>query len=390
MRMRPFLHGILALVVLAVGAAGLIAFTKHKAPLARKKPVKVLPRVQAVVSKPAPFTVVVRGEGTVEPAQQGSLSCESAGRVIFVSPALVDGGTFRKGQVLVRVDPSDYHLAVTLKKARVLEAETRLKTMQEEAAASLEEWRRVGRRQGKPPALVAKKPQLAEARAKVAAARAELQLARLNLKRTEVVAPYDGRVVRKLVDLGQYLRKGDKVAEIFAVNMAEITINLEDRDLAWLRVPGLTAPADEEGSPATVEVRFAGHELRWQGRVVRAGGKVDPRTRLVPVVVQVKAPYRQLPPLVPGVFVQVRLTGRRLPQADLLPRAAVREGDMVWVVDDQGVLRFRKVQVARFQDGQAVITDGLSAGERVVISPLRAVSDGMKVKVSLVGGEGAS
>ncbi len=387
MRMRPFVHGFLALLVLALGAAGLIAFTKHKPPLARKKPVKVLPRVQAVVAKPAPLTVILRGEGTVEPAREGSLSCQVAGRVIFVSPALVDGGAFRKGEVLVRLDPSDYHLAVTLKKARVLEAETRLKTVQEEAAASLEEWRRVGRRPGRPPALVAKKPQLAEARAKLAAARAELQQARLNLKRTEVLAPYDGRVVRKLVELGQYLRKGDKVAEVFAVDRAEITVNLEDRDLAWLRVPGLTVPADEQGSPATVEVRFAGRKLRWQGRVVRAGGKVDPRTRLVPVVVRVQDPYRKLPPLMPGVFVRVRFTGRRLPRAELLPRAALREGGVVWVVDAQGVLRFRKVEVARFQDGQMVVTGGLSGGERVVVSPLRAVSNGMKVQLSLVGGE---
>ncbi|MBN2397018.1 MAG: efflux RND transporter periplasmic adaptor subunit, partial [Deltaproteobacteria bacterium] len=142
-------------------------------------------------------------------------------------------------------------------------------------------------------------------------------------------------------------------------------------------------PGDAPGSPATIYADIAGHELTFSGKVVRAEGKVDEKTRMVTVVVRVDRPYATKPPLAIGLFVTVDISGRALPDAAVIPRAALRQGDIVWVVDDEGILHFRPVKVARYEEEEVIIESGLKDGEMVVFSPLKAPTDGMAVRAAL-------
>jgi hypothetical protein len=112
---------------------------------------------------------------------------------------------------------------------------------------------------------------------------------------------------------------------------------------------------------------------------------MDARTRLINVVVRVNNPYQRKPPLAVGLFVAVEIEGRRLADAAVIPITALRENRMVWVVSTDGVLSFRPVDVARVLPNQAIIRGGLQSGERIVTSPLRSVTDGMKVRVDTGG-----
>ena len=386
---RLVLQIAVAAVLAALGALGLVILTMNKPPLARKTPAVTHPAVRVVRVELKSRPVVVRGEGVAAPLRQSTLAAEVRGKVVFVSPALVSGGVFKKGQTLLRIDRRNYELVLALARAKVLEAETYLQKTREEAAAAWDEWKRFqrGRGAGEPSALVLKKPQLAEAKAKLEAARAQVAQAQLDLARTEIKAPYQGRVADKFVDLGQYLNAGQKIAVIFGVEAVEITVYLEDADLAWLHVPGLTE-GGFPGSPALVTADFAGARHEWRGRVVRARGKLDERTRMVPVVVRVDKPYARRPPLIVGMFVEAAITGTALKNAAVLPRAALRQGGLVWVVDKKGVLHFRRVKTARVQNDQVLISQGLRDGEQVVLGSLPAVSDGMKVRVvQPAGGE---
>lgn len=313
------------------------------------------------------------------------LAAEVPGRVVYVSPHLVAGGSFHKGDLLMRIEQKDYRLALTLAEASVKAAETNLRTTKEEAASAREEWLLLDKDSdknfGEPPALLVKEPQIAQYKASLEAAQAQVEQARLNLKRTEVRAPFDGRVVSENVDLGQYLAKGGTIATVFSTEAAEINVYIEDKDLAWLDVPGLTTQ-NKNGSAAVVKADFAGRQLSWEGRIVRALGQVDQSTRLVGVVVRVDKPYATLPPLAMGAFVKVDLIGHTLPQASLIPRAALHNNDVVWVVGDDGKLRFTKVLVARQEDDQALLNPGLPPGSKVVTTNLREVSDGMKVRTT--------
>ena len=231
-----------------------------------------------------------------------------------------------------------------------------------------------------PPPLVAKGPQLAAARAKLEADRADLSKALLNLERTDLRAPFDGRLSQESVDVGQYVSTGQALATLYSTEAAEIVLPLEDEDLFWIHAPGFT-PGSRIGSSATVQARIAGWEQTWSGKVVRTEGKLDERTRMINVVVRVKKPYAKKPPLAVGLFVTVDIKGRTLPSAFIIPRSALHQGNVVWVVDENRRLRFRKVDVARLQGDDAVVKHGLEKGERVITTPLKAVADGMAVRI---------
>jgi RND family efflux transporter MFP subunit len=376
------IHFIVTLVLIGIGALVFVVLTATKPKLERTQPPVTKPMVNVARIKTRPQVVIISGEGTVRPLREIQLVPQVNGKVVFVSRALVNGGEFQKGDVLLRIDPVDYQLAVTLAQARVKDSESNLRVAEEEAAVSREEWQllyKADPKNNEIPALVAKEPQLAAAKAKLAADRADLQKAKLNLERTEIKAPFDGRVDEENVDIGQYVAVGQALATLFSINQAEIVVPFEDEDLYWFHVPGFT-PGDEPGSVVSVSTRVAGRESIWPGRVVRAEGKLDERTRMINVVIRVNKPYETKPPLAAGLFVTVDIEGRTLENAAMLPRAALRENNMVWVVDKNGQLTFRKVNVARLTSDAVLVEGGLKNGEMVVVSSLKAVTDGMTVR----------
>ncbi|MBW1765932.1 MAG: efflux RND transporter periplasmic adaptor subunit [Deltaproteobacteria bacterium] len=386
-REKRLLHFALTIIIVVLGAVGLSALTASKPPLKKRKITVSIPVVRAIRVKTGPQSVLIRGEGTVRPLQEITLIPQVGGKVVYVSPALVNGGEFRKGHTLLGVDPVDYKLALNFARAKVKDSESRLKITEEEAAAAQEEWHlhRAGgsKTTGKPPPLVAKEPQLAAAQAKLEADRAELRKVLLDLERTKLKAPFDGRVSQENVDIGQYVSPGQALATLYSTDAAEIVLPLEDEDLYWFYVPGFT-PGKGRGSPAVVRARIAGREMIWSGEVVRAEGKLDEHTRMVNVVIRVKKPYAKKPPLAMGLFVSVDIKGRTLPTAAIIPRSALHQGNVVWLVEKGGRLHFRKVEVARIQGENVLVRTGLKDGDVVAISSLKAVSDGMDVRNVLV------
>ena len=381
---RRILHVGLMVVLLGLGVAGFLALTASKPQLKRTKPPTPMPMVRVSPIKTGPQAVTVRGEGTVRPLREIQLVPQVNGKVVFASPVLVNGGEFKKGETLLRIDPLDYQLAVTLAQARIKDSESRLRVAEQEAGAAKEEWRLLYQDKGvefeDQTALAAKEPQLAAAKAKLAADRADLRKARLNLERTELKAPFNGRVSEENVDIGQYVSSAKPLATLFSTEAAEIVVPFDDEALFWFHVPGFT-PGDGAGSPVKVLARIAGRELTWSGEVVRAEGKLDGRTRMVQVVVRVQKPYARKPPLAAGLFAAVEIQGRTLENAAVIPREALRDNNTVWVVDETGQLVFRRVDVARMGMNQAILRSGLADGEMVVTSGLKVVTDGMKVRI---------
>ena len=384
------IHVGVMLVLLGAGVAGFLALTASKPQLKRTKPPVPMPMVRVFKITTGPQSVTVRGEGTVRPLREIQLVPQVNGKVVYVSPVLVDGGEFKKDDILLRIDPLDYELAVTLARARVKDSESRLRVAEEEAAAARDEWRLLYQDKGEqveePPALVAKEPQLAAAKANLDADRADLRKAKLNLERTELKAPFNGRVSDESVDIGQYVSSAKPLATLFSTEAAKIVVPFEDESLFWFHVPGFT-PGNGSGSPVTIRARIAGRELTWKGRVVRAEGELDERTRMIPVVIRVDKPYASKPPLMAGLFVTVEIQGRTLENAAVIPRAALRDNDTVWVVDEAGQLKFRRVDVARLGANQAILRSGLEDEEMVVTSGLKVVTDGMKVRVKMADKE---
>ncbi len=384
-QLKPWVQGVIALLVLAVGIEGFLWLKSMKKPPPRVTRVPSYPMVRVVPVTRGPVKMVVRTQGTVEPSAEISLVSEVAGRIVWVSPSLVSGGFFKKGDILCRVDQADYKDAVFLAEARVADARSRLEMARADAKAAKEEWDSMHPGM-EPSPLAVKLPQLNAAVAELEAQKANLEIARRNLSRTEIKAPFNGRVASESVDVGSYVAPGAVIAVLYSIDAVEIPVPVSGSDLAWLDVPGVTC-RQCTGARVVVRSETAGSEKTWDGYVARDSGKIDPSTRMHHLVVRVEKPFGSIPPLVPGGFVKVDIIGDTLPDAYVIPYEALHQGNVVWGIDPEShVLRFRKVKVARLDKEGVVVTAGLVDGELIAVSGLKSVTDGMKVKPVITGG----
>ncbi len=384
--MKRWLPILLPFVVLAVGGFGAWALITARQDVETRPPELLPPLVRTVDVTPQTLQLRVLSQGTVMPRTETSLVPEVAGRVVAISPSLVDGGFFSAGDVLLVIDPRDYDLALARTRADVTQADTRLAREIAEARVARREWRALGT--GEPSPLTSRVLQVAEAKAALASATAMKDQAAYNLARTKIRAPFDGRVRNKQVDRGQYVVPGAQIAMIYAVDAAEIRLPIPDSELAYLDL-SLSYQGEDAESHSGPSVRlwatFAGQAHEWVGRIVRTEGEIDRKTRVVYAVVRVDDPYKRgaapdRPPLAVGMFVEVEIQGKLVENVVVLPRAAMRGRDQVLVVDDQQRLRFRTVGLLRADREQIVVQSGLVAGEVVSVSALDTVVDGMKVR----------
>jgi RND family efflux transporter MFP subunit len=360
-----------------LGAAALIATRPRveSIPPAARVP---LVRVQPVVVEDVRLAVHTHGE--VRPRNESGLVPEVSGAVLWVSPNLVSGGFFEADEPLLRIDPLDYEVALETARAARARAEsdvaraerelTRQRTLAEQDVTS------------------ASRLDDAETNSRAAAAalrqaKAALVQAERNLDRSEIRAPYAGRVRDEQVDVGQFVNRGSTLAHVYAVDFAEVRLPIPDQELAHLEL-SLVPGNNGEGPPVTLSADFAGQRREWQGRVVRTEGELDPKSRMVHVVARVDDPYGSSAsgsaPLSVGLFVDATIHGRELAGAVRIPRAALREGDRVWVADAKDQLRIRRVEVAQRSRDEVVVKSGLGSGDRIILSSLTAPVEGMPVR----------
>ena len=385
--MRRVLMIILPLAVIALGGIGAWSMIENRA-VPEKQTVEIPPPLVRVIElRPQSVRLTVETEGTVAPRAESELAAEVAGRVTSVSPSLAAGGFFEKGETLLKIDSREYELAVVRARAAVAQAKLRLATEEQEAELARKEWDSLGK--GEPTSLTVREPQIAEAQATLASAQAALQQAEYDLERTIVRAPYDGRVREKKVDVGQFVSRGVSTARIYAVDFAEVRLPIPDEELAFLNLPLAYRGQDEQlrGPAVTLKAQFGGREHAWSGRIVRTEGEIDARSRMVHAIAQIEDPYAAgqragRPPLAVGMFVQAEIHGRHANGLFAVPRAAMRAGDQVMIVDARNKLRFRTVEVFRAERERVLVRAGLEAGDRVCVSALEAAVDGMEVRVA--------
>ena len=368
-----------------IAAAGLIA---ARSDVQTRPPDTPAPLIRTIKVQPESIQLKVLAQGTVAARTESDLIAQVNGEVIEVAPAFAMGGFFRRGDTLARIDPRDYELALTTARVQVAQARLQLVREQEESRIAREEWDRTG--EGQPTSLVLREPQLDQAEAALEAAQAQIDRANLNLERTRIRAPFDGRVRTKRIDVGQVVGPGVPLGRIYAVDYAEIELPIPDRQLAFLNLDlSFNNSGEIENGPIVdLLANFAGSQRTWRGKVVRVGGEINPTTRMVHLVARVDDPYgiqdqeqSHTFPLIVGLFVEADIFGKRAHDVFLLPRSALRGSDQILVVED-GRLYFRRITVLRAEGDRIVVSAGLKPGERVCVSPLAAVVNGMRIRIS--------
>ncbi len=341
---------------------------------------EVTPVVTVKTVRPSVRQVVIEKYGTVNPSETVKITPEVSGKVVYVAPGLKRGRTVRRGEVLLRIDDSDYRVLYAQAEAEVKRVKSELKRLKEEAEVSIQEWQRYSPGV-EPPPLVAMTPQLEALEAELLAAESRLRKASLDLARTVLKAPFDAVVIEEAVGPGQYLNASQSVATLASTDAAEIRVYLKEGEVGFLDIPGLNTDSPE-GSEALVHAEIGGVKRKWRG-VVRRAEPVDERTRLFPVVVVVKSPYQATPPLSFGLFVRVLLKGKGIRDAVLLPEGAVQwDSDgtpFVWVVGENERLQKGKVEIVKLIE-KGVLLRGLRDQQRVVLTPPAVATEGMKVR----------
>ncbi len=382
--LRNILRVLLPLLVLALGAGGAMALYQSREEIRSSATAPSAPTVETMTVSVADVQLSVHAQGTVQPATESELAAEVGGRVQSVAPGLEEGAFFAAGDLLVRIDSRDYELAVVEARSAVARAELQLSLEEAEAESARREWQSL-QRPGDPPPLVVREPQLAQAEAELAAARARLESAERDVERTVIRAPYDGRCLEKSVDLGQFVQRGTRLARVYATDAAEVRLPLPSEELEFLdldiqRQNGEFLEAS--GPTVTLRGRFAGREHEWTGRIVRTEGRLDERSRMVHMIARVEKPYAADTPLLVGMFVDAEIQGRHIERCISLPRRALVGASSVHVVDADGHLWSRDVDVLRATEHEVLVRDGLQPGERVCVTRLEVTSDGMKVRVA--------
>jgi len=441
MKKHVLISVLLVLAVLAAAAAVVVLMLRFRVSPPERKPIRVVPRVVAPpIRAQRDYVVRIVGYGSVRPAVEVEITPQVSGRVIWKSHDYLTGKFVTAGQVLYRIERTDYQQAQQAAEAEIAALTARLKYL-ERQEANLRASERIERerlalaerthqralallKRGAGPEnegdsareqVLTRRQQLQNILSSLAVIgpqreqllaekrRAEVDRARAltALQRTEVRSPVTGRVWSCEVEVGDYVTAGRACGRIYGTEVMEIPLSMPASDLQWLDQAALDACCRGGGSvagrrriPAEVRWREPGTDrlFTWSGWVDRLEAGLEAQTRTARLVVRVANPLRGpatapsagavgVMPLDINMFCEVVVEGRRLPQAFVLPRQAVTPEQTVFVVED-GKLAQVPVKVARFANDQALILPGggIREGQRVVVEPVARPVVGMSVR----------
>ncbi|MFO7708342.1 MAG: efflux RND transporter periplasmic adaptor subunit [Desulfobacterales bacterium] len=373
--------------------------------------------VEVMRFEAAAVPMVVEAFGTVRPRETLSVVAEVKGQLVGLDPSFTEGGFIPHGAVFARIDPRSFELEVERRRIQVQQSAAELARLEQEvrnlqamrriaqtdAALSREDLERsrslfakqvlsqsaadkseqkyltsLERLQGIENQLALTEPMRLQLAAQRDMARVALKQAELDLEKTGIAAPYDSFVLEKAVEAGQNVTPGQLLGKIYPAGQLEVDVNIPVKELQWL-------PGDLAAIDAQVVFENAGAEVVFSGKASRLKARMEENTRTLPMVIAIdtEAPASGslgVSGLRPGMFVTVRISGRTIPNAFLLPRHVVYPGNLVYAVRD-GRLQSKPVSVLRSYREHLVVDQGIDPGDRIIVTPLPAATDGIRVRV---------
>lgn len=386
------LHVLLPLAVLGLAIQGTVWLMKNgpKSPKVERKEVPSLVSVQRFAPEETP--VVVEGFGTVRPRGVLRLEAEVRGLVQSHHEDLEVGALLPEGATLVTLDDRDYRYQVALAEAQLVKAESALEMEEGRRRVAEREWellRKEGREQeAAARRLALREPFREDRRADVAAARASLANARVQAERCLVRLPFPALVREEAVEEGRLVGPGTLIAEVVDARAFRVEVALPVSELGRLR--------DEQGRfrtplEVTVHREGGGRPASWSGRIERVLPALSETGRMAQVLVLVDDPLATdatHEPLFLGTYVRVRFAGPSLGQHYVLERSWLRDGDTIWIRNEDSRLEIRPVTVLARDETHVVIEGPLSPEEEVVVTPLPVAANGLLL--ALVEAEEAS
>ena len=345
-------------------------------------PVEEAPAPDVIVEilTPKDYQIQISSNGTTTPLTQTVLTAEVGGEVIYRSKKFSEGSSVIEGEILAKIDDTDLQLQYKNALLQLANAEVQYSLQLAEAEVAKEAWEKIG--DGVASDLTLKKPQLKQAEALLEVAKAQVSSAKNKLNKTEIVAPYAGRIQSVNIDLGTTIIPGQPVGAMYTSSEIEITLAVKDNDLQFLSIPmdGRKLNPSEQAS-VVIESFYKGKTQSWKGKLERVDGVIDPVTRMINLIAVFKNDFIESdkPNLPIGLFVEAKIDGITLKNIFEIPINSISEDNEVYIVDKDNQLELRKLTVLKKYSEFVIIKDGLKAGERIVTSKLSTASNGIKV-----------
>ena len=433
MHRQRVIGGLILLGAILIAAALILLRSEPE----EKAPVEQIPLVQAEPVEIRSGNLLISGAGTVRAREELTLAAEVAGKLVYVNPALREGQLIARGETLFRIDTADYRNAVQTAQADVAAQGVSVLQAREEVALAKAELARFQQRgasagnayasvdssdyaaQILPPdvlvqkaqagrqvaeqsissnGLATREPQLKSAQAGLRRAEAQLANARIALKRTVVTAPFSGVVKTEQIALGSFVQPGQSLGSIVGTADYEAVIPLSEKEAAL--IPQLFRAGAGNRIEASVYSDYGGTRYRWSAYVDRVNRLLNPQTRTIDIFLRIPNPMRggspaakqngsgttataaSAPPLFVGSFVDAEITGRAMKEYGVLPLAALKAGNKIWLVRDNRI-HIVAVEILQRTDKTALIsTSGLGDKPVVITGNLKIATEGLRVRIA--------
>jgi RND family efflux transporter MFP subunit len=380
---------ILPIAILAVAILIFVVIVRNPERLEPSTPEQSLATVRVAAVQPEAVTLQVQSQGKVQASRRVNLSASTSGQVSWVSSSFVSGGFFEADEVILRLDSSDFENALERSRSTMEQAQTEASY----ASVELERYRELAQRRLVSESQVQELQRQADISAgRLRDAKALMAQTELDLRRSEVRAPFATIVESTAIELGQNVNRGQSLANLLSANDVEVRLPLALSQLGYLDIPlGYRGELPDELAPeVTLSGMFGGQLHHWRGKLVRTEAGIDASNNSVQAIVRVEQSATQNPlpgestqsiPLPVGLFIEANIRGKTVNNLYALPREVIRSGSRVLIVDAENRLRFREVEILRLENERVLIDSGLRPGERICMSPIQAVVDGMLVQV---------
>ena len=362
-------------LILSVAFGGMYALTKMRPEPPKKSKKDLAMLIEAINLKATDEIFEVISQGTVRPRTETTLSAEVSGRIVSISNKFIAGGIFKKDEVLMQIDPTNYQVALAQADALLKQREIEFngaKLLQKKGYRA--------------------EAELAAAKASLTAAKAGRVKAKKNLERTKIRLPYTGLVKSKMSDLGQYVNIGTQLGTTFAIDIAEVRLALTDQDLAFINLPeakDIAETGNFHGPSVKLSAKRKGVYQQWNAHIVRTEGIVDEKSRVIYVVAQINDPYHILntdtknSPLPFGTFVKATIEGKTFLNVIKIPRTALRGNNELMFIDKENRLHIREVEIVRADNKFAYIKNTARNAGRISITAIESPINGMKVRTEI-------
>lgn len=380
---KPAAKVVVSLGVLGAAVAiAVVLVVTRPAPPRTNQPEAPRMLVEVVEVRAKEHSVQLHAKGTVVPAEEVVVKSQLPGRVVWRSPELVAGGRFKKGDPILKIDPRDFQLAVDGFRAEVNQAKLDLAIEERRGEIAKREWNAFGDIEASDAqkALAQRKPYLDARKIALSAAQSSLRQAQLDLSRTTLRAPFDSEVLSETVDIGQLLSSQDQVARLVGTDAYHVQVSVPVGSLRTIE----TRADHGTGSGVAVVQRVGEDVVEREGEVIRTLSDLDPGGAMARVLVRIDNPAGEAGdlPLLLGSYVDVAVEAHAIAQAIRLPRATLRDGQRVYVMNDRGLLEIRDVHVVWNLPEAVLVDSGLESGDRVVTSRISTPIPNMRLRTT--------